>query len=61
MFAEYDSVKIKKSGKHGVIVYIDTDGGTKPPIYLVEIDQKEKTEHEEENMIWCEENELDRV
>ena len=61
MFSEYDKVKIKKTGKHGAIVYIDTDGGTKPPIYFVEINQEEKTECDEENMIWCEEEELDRV
>lgn len=61
MFSEYDKVKIKEIGKHGVIVCIDTDGGTKPPIYFVEIDQAEKTEHDEENMIWCEEDELVRA
>lgn len=60
MFLEYDKVRIKKTGKHGTIVYIDTDGGTKPPIYFVEIDQEEKTERDEENMIWCEEEELDQ-
>lgn len=60
MFLEYDKVKIKKTGKHGMIVSIDTDGGTKPPIYFVEIDRAEKTEHDEENMFWCEENELEK-
>lgn len=58
MFSEYDNVTVKKSGKKGTIVYIDTDGGTKPPIYFVEIEQEEKTGNFKEDMIWCNGDEL---
>lgn len=58
MLAEYDKVKIKKTGKKGTIVFIDTDGGTKPPIYFVEIDQEEKTGEGKEDMVWVETEEI---
>lgn len=38
----YDTVIMKKGGRHVAIIEIDDNGGTKPPIYLVEIVDEEK-------------------
>ena len=58
MFEIYEAVKIKSSGKTGEIVAIDTDGGTKSPLYFVEICQKDKTGNLNEDMLWLEEKDL---
>ena len=39
-FKLYESVRIKATGVTGVVVAEDTDGGTKPPIYFVEKDNR---------------------
>ena len=39
----YTRVEITATKTPGTIVSVDTDGGTKPPIYLVEIDDEYKT------------------
>lgn len=42
-FVLYDKVRIKATNETGVIVEIDTDRGRKPPIFIVEKDDKYKT------------------
>ena len=37
----------------GVIVAIDTDNGTNPPIYFVEKDDKYKIGMPEKDCVWC--------
>lgn len=56
MIRLYDTVIIKKSGKHAAIIEIDDDGGTKPPIYLIEIVDEEKPEDAkvDDVVFWCE-------
>ncbi|MCC8073064.1 MAG: hypothetical protein LIO62_02935 [Clostridiales bacterium] len=58
-FELYESVKIVGTGQTGVIVAIDDDGGTKPPIYFVEKDDKFKTGNDD--LIWLENNEIERI
>ena len=57
----YDQVVVKKTGKHANIIEIDDDGGTKPPIYLVEICDSEKGDFDDINEVvfWCEDNEIE--
>ncbi len=42
-FELYEKVKIIATDETGIVVAIDTDGGTKPPIYFVEKDGEFKT------------------
>lgn len=58
-FELYESVKIVGTGQTGVIVAIDDDGETKPPIYFVEKDDKFKTGNDD--LIWLENNEIERI
>lgn len=52
----YDTVIMKKGGRHAAIIEINDNGGTKPPIYLVEIVDEEKPEdaEAEDVVFWCE-------
>lgn len=59
MFKLYDQVKIKKDGRMAHIIEMDDDGGTKPTIYLLEIDKKPKDSKPSDVIIWVEENEIE--
>ena len=59
MFELYSSVKITGSNITGVIVAVDTDGGTKPPIYFVEKDDRFKTG--EDDLVWLEADEIESI
>lgn len=59
MFELYSSVKIKESGITGVIVAVDSDKGTKPPIYFVEKDDEFKTG--ENDLVWLEAREIESM
>lgn len=59
-FELYSSVCIKATGVTGVIVAEDTDGGTKPPIYFVEKDERYKTGDPNNDCVWCEPEEMAR-
>ena len=58
-FELYESVRIKETGVLGTIVAIDTDGGTKPPIYFIEKDDKYK--NWKNDLIWCEGKEIEKL
>lgn len=60
MFKMLDKVRIKSNQNTGFIVYIDTDGGTKPPIYCVEILEIESNDLSEV-LIWYEEDEIEKI
>ena len=55
----YESVKVKSENITGIIVAIDTDNGTKPPIYFVEKDDIYKTG--ESDLEWYESHELEII
>lgn len=57
---EYERVRIKKGNIPGTVVCIDTDGGTKPPIYLVEKDDEYKA-YDGNDLVWCELDELENL
>jgi hypothetical protein len=52
-------VRIKAGNIPGVIVAIDTDGGTKPPIYFVEKDDDYKDGLCDHDLIWCDSDEIE--
>lgn len=60
-FETYTSVRIIKTAETGVIVAIDTDGGTKPPIYFVEKDDRYKIGLPDNDCIWCEPDEIEQL
>ena len=61
IFELYESVRIKATGIPGVVVAEDTDGGTKPPIYFVEIDDDYKTGVPDEDIVWCDPEEIEYI
>lgn len=63
MIKLYDMVTVLKTGKHGAVVEIDDDGGTKPPIYLVEVLDKEKPVDAdvEDVVFWCDYDEIQEL
>ncbi len=58
-FNLYEQVKIKFSDETGTVVAVDTDGGTKPPIYFVEKDDKFK--NGENDLVWLEASEISNI
>ena len=52
-FELYESVRVKNTKETGVVVAVDTDADTKPPIYFVEKDDKYKTGTPDDDCIWC--------
>jgi hypothetical protein len=58
VFSLYDSVRIKVGNIPGVIVAIDTDGGTKPPIYFVE--KHDSYKDGQTDLVWCDADELEK-
>ena len=51
----FDIVKINKTGNKAAIIEIDDENGIKPPIYLVEIvdDEKSKNAKLSDVIFWC--------
>lgn len=60
MFGLYDKVRVKSNQKIGFIVCIDTDGGTKPPIYYVELSESESDDLNDV-LVWYEEDEIEKI
>lgn len=60
-FELYESVRIKGSGVTGVVVAEDTDGGTKPPIYFVEKDEKYKVGSPDKDCVWFSSHEIEHI
>lgn len=58
-FELYESVRIKGTDITGVIVAEDTDGGTKPPLYFIEKDEKYKTGVPDQDCIWYAASEIE--
>lgn len=56
MFKLYDCVMIRESHIAGYVVAIDDDGGKRPPIYLVEKEDAEKTGTDD--LVWLDEEEI---
>lgn len=61
MLKAYDAVKIKSTGKLAHIIETDDDGGTKPTIYLVELDDKPKGASVSDVVRWCDGDEIEAV
>jgi hypothetical protein len=59
IFELYEIVIIKSQNIPGTIVSIDTDGGTKPPIYFVEKDDAYK--NGKNDLVWCEGEEISKA
>ncbi|MCQ2382995.1 MAG: hypothetical protein MJ060_04190 [Clostridia bacterium] len=57
MIELYDLVRYKKDGKLYFVIDIDTDGGTKPPIYGLELENQ----YAEDWHRWAEEDEIEFV
>ena len=55
----YEPVLIKQTGQTGVIVDVDTDGETRPPVYFVEKDDPYKIGIFSEDCIWCRYDEVE--
>lgn len=60
-FELYESVRIKGTDITGVIVAEDTDGGTKPPLYFIEKDDKYKIGVPDQDCIWCAAHEIEHI
>lgn len=60
MYKEYERVLIKSSGKIGDIVDIITTSESSP-LYTVEVIQEEKTGNMKEDIICCEEQEIEAL
>jgi len=58
MLKLYDTVVIKSTGKNAVIIEIDDDKGTKPPIYLVELVDKPLGASVADVVFWCDYSEI---
>ena len=58
-FDLYTAVRVKDQGITGVIISVDTDGGTKPPVYLIEKDDKHKTG--KNDLVWVEPHEIELI
>ncbi len=58
MIKLYDKVFYKKTKKEAHVVEIDDANGTKPPMYLIEIDDKPDDTDTEEVVFWCDYDEI---
>ncbi len=61
MIRLYDKVRIRSTGKTGFVVETDDDGGTRPTIYLVELEHKPADADITEVIIWCDWDEIEPV
>lgn len=63
MIELFDKVLVTKKNKHGNVIEIDDDNGTKPPIYLIEIVDSEKgiNDEVEDVIFWCDEDEIQLI
>ena len=57
----YDRVKLVKDGRAGNVVEIDDDNGKRPPIYLVEIEDKPEDADLADVIIWCDADEIELI
>lgn len=62
MIKLYDTVVIKATGQHAAVIEIDDAGGTKAPVYMVEIIDEEKPEGADlrDVVFWCDYSEVER-
>lgn len=60
-FELYENVKIKGTDVTGVVVAEDTDGGTKPPLYFIEKDDKYKVGVPDKDCVWCAAQEIEHI
>lgn len=58
MIKLYDTVKIKKSGKLGVVVDIDNNNNTSPDIYLIELVENPENFDLRDVLFWCDYSEV---
>lgn len=61
MIKNYDAVRIIKSGKLGHVVEIDDANGKKPPLYLVELDDKPEGSTLSDVLVWCDWREIEII
>ncbi len=60
LYPVYSRVKIKANGFTGAIVEYDDDGGRKPAIYLIELDEEFYTDPDDA-LIWLENGEFEII
>lgn len=61
MIKLFDTVMIKTIGKKATVLEIDDDNGTKPPSYLVEIQDKPLNASLSDVVFWCGWDEIQEV